>query len=140
MEEYTYTSTHLLGHTGPVTGKLYLYLYTLYCTVVHNISFLSTSASYNCGLYTNPQERDITEIQWKDRGRDSSVSIATRYRLVGPDRDRIPVGARFSASVQTGSGAHPASWTMGTGYFRGVNGRGVALTTHLHLAPRLRKE
>ena len=24
MEEYSYTSTHPLGHTGPVTGKLYL--------------------------------------------------------------------------------------------------------------------
>ena len=29
MEEYSYTSTHPLGHTGPVTGKLYLYLYKI---------------------------------------------------------------------------------------------------------------
>jgi len=27
------------------------------------------------------------------------------------------VGARFYASVQTGLGAHPASCTMGTGFF-----------------------
>jgi len=27
MEEQSYNSTHLLGHTGPVTGTLYLYLY-----------------------------------------------------------------------------------------------------------------
>jgi len=27
------------------------------------------------------------------------------------------MGARFSATVQTGSGAHPASYTMGTGSF-----------------------
>ena len=27
MEEYSNTSTHPLGHTGPVTGTLYLYLY-----------------------------------------------------------------------------------------------------------------
>ena len=26
MEEYSYTSTHPLGHIGPVTGSLYLYL------------------------------------------------------------------------------------------------------------------
>jgi hypothetical protein len=26
MEEYSYTSTHPLGHTGPVTGLLYLYV------------------------------------------------------------------------------------------------------------------
>jgi len=29
MEEQSYTSTHPLGHTGPVTGKLiYIYIYT----------------------------------------------------------------------------------------------------------------
>ena len=34
--------------------------------------------------------------------------------------------ARFSAPVQTGPGAHPASCTMGTGSFPGVkSGRGV---------------
>jgi len=27
VEEYSYTSTHPLGYTGPVTGSLYLYLY-----------------------------------------------------------------------------------------------------------------
>ena len=27
-EDYSYTSTHPLGHTGPVTGSLYLYLYS----------------------------------------------------------------------------------------------------------------
>jgi hypothetical protein len=53
---------------------------------------------------------------------------------------RIPVRARFSAPVQTGPGTHPASCTMGTGSFQGAKRRGVALTTHLHLAPRLRKE
>jgi len=29
MEEYSYTSTHPLGHIGPVTGSLYLYLVLL---------------------------------------------------------------------------------------------------------------
>ena len=29
----------------------------------------------------------------------------------------FPVGTRFSALVQTGPGAHPASCTMGTGSF-----------------------
>ena len=60
------------------------------------------------------------------RGRDSSVGIATRY---GPDGPGIEtrVGARFSAPVQTGPGAHSASYTMGTGSLPGVKrpGRGV---------------
>jgi len=30
MEKKSYTSTHPLGHTGPVTGSLYLYLYYYY--------------------------------------------------------------------------------------------------------------
>jgi hypothetical protein len=33
---------------------------------------------------------------------------------------KIPVGARFFAAVQTDHGAHPVSYTMGTGsLFRG---------------------
>jgi len=49
-------------------------------------------------------------------GQDSSVGIATRYRLDGPGIESW-WGARFSA---TGPGAHPAFYTMGTGsFFRG---------------------
>jgi len=49
-----------------------------------------------------------------------------------------PGGARFSA-VQTGSGAHPASCTVGTGSFPGVeSGWGVTLT--LHPLPVLRSK
>jgi hypothetical protein len=34
--------------------------------------------------------------------------------------DQVPVGARFSAPVQTSPGAYPFSYTMGTGSFLGV--------------------
>jgi hypothetical protein len=45
----------------------------------------------------------------------------------GRSGDRIPVGARFFAPVQTGPGTQPASYTMGTESFPGVKrpGRGV---------------
>jgi hypothetical protein len=49
-------------------------------------------------------------------GRHSSVGIVTRYVLDGPGIE-APVGARFSAPVQTGPGAHPASYTMVPGLF-----------------------
>jgi len=46
------------------------------------------------------------------------------------------VGAKFSAPVQTGPGAHPASCSMGTGSFPGQkSGRGVTLTPHPLLVP-----
>jgi hypothetical protein len=49
---------------------------------------------------------------------------------------KIPVGARFFAHAQTGPGPHPASCTMGTGSFPGVNQPGRC-TDHLPLlAPR----
>jgi len=58
----------------------------------------------------------------------------------GQSGDRITVGARFSAPVLIGPGAHPASYTMGTGSLPEVKrpGRGAE---HLpHFSPRLKKE
>ena len=69
------------------------------------------------------------------RGPRTSVGIATGYGLDGPGIVSR-WGARFSVPVQTGPGAHPASCTMGTGYFPGVKcGRGVTLTPHPLLVP-----
>jgi hypothetical protein len=50
----------------------------------------------------------------------SSVGIATRYGLhsLGIKSRR---GARFSAPVQTGPGAHPASYSKDTGSFPRIN-------------------
>ena len=51
--------------------------------------------------------------------------------MAGRSGDRIPVGARFSALVQTGCGDQPASKTMCTVSLLGVkrSERGMALTT-----------
>ena len=69
-------------------------------------------------------------------GPGSSVRIATGYGLDGPGIGSRWV-ARFSAPVETGPGAHPASCRMGTGPFPGVkSGLGVLLTTHPLLVPR----
>jgi len=68
-------------------------------------------------------------------GPGSLVGIMTTLRA-GRSGDLIPVGVRFSAPVQTGPGAHPASCSMGTGSFPGVkSGRGVTLTPHPLLVP-----
>ena len=68
-------------------------------------------------------------------GPGSSVGIATGYGLNGPGIESR-WKARFSASVQTGPEAQPASCTMGTGSFPGVkSGRGVTLTPHPLLVP-----
>jgi hypothetical protein len=53
---------------------------------------------------------------------------------------RSPTGAEDISSslcVQTGSGAHPASYSVGTG---GPFPRGVTLTTHPHLVAEVKYE
>ena len=72
-------------------------------------------------------------------GRDSSVGIATRYGMDGPGIESR-WEARFSAPVQTGPGAHPASYTMGTGSFPGVKRPGRGADNPPHLAPRLKEK
>ena len=84
------------------------------------------------------------------RGKEFCVQVAL-YRVghlcrcsdslrAGRSRDRVPVEARFSATVQTGPGAHPVSCTMGTASFPGVKRPGRGVDHALHLTPRLRKE
>jgi hypothetical protein len=72
-------------------------------------------------------------------GPGSVVGIANGYGLDSPGIESR-WEARFSALVQTGPGAHPASCTMVTGSLPGVkSGRGVTLTP-LPLVPLVIKE
>jgi hypothetical protein len=74
-------------------------------------------------------------------GRDSSVGIATRYGLDGPG-----IESRWGREFPHPSGPAlgltqpPTQWVTCLSWGGGGNGRGVALTTHSHLAPRLKKE
>jgi hypothetical protein len=69
-------------------------------------------------------------------GRDRIVSIGTRYGLEGPRFE--PQWGEIFGPVRSGPEAHPASCTIGTrSLSQGQGGRGVALTSHPLLAPRL---
>jgi len=48
--------------------------------------------------------------------------------------------ARFSTTFQTGPGAHPDSYTLGTGSFQGVKRPGPGTDHPPNLTPRLKKE
>jgi hypothetical protein len=64
------------------------------------------------------------------------------YATAGRSTVRIPLEATNISllhNVQTGSGAHTTSHSMGTGFIsREQTGGSVTLTTGLHLVPRLR--
>jgi hypothetical protein len=70
-----------------------------------------------------------------------SLGVVTRLRG-WTGRVRIPAQARdflFSKTVQTGSGPHPASYSMGTRVLsQGSGSQGIKWTIHLQLVPRLR--
>ena len=70
--------------------------------------------------------------------RDSTGGIGTRYGLDG--LDRIPVGVRCCAPLQTGPGAHSTSYTMGTGSFPGVKQPVRGFNHPPYLASRMKKE
>ena len=50
------------------------------------------------------------------------------------------MGVRSPSPVQTGPGAHPATYTMRTGSFTGVKRQGRGVDHPPLLAPRLKKE
>ena len=71
-------------------------------------------------------------LGWRSRYGDSLQA--------GRPGDRILARARFSAPVQTGPGAHPAFYSMGTGSFPGLKRLRRGVDHPSHLALRLKKE
>ena len=76
----------------------------------------------------------------KDGHGDSSVDIATRYRLDGQGFE-FRWEAKFSAPSQFGLEAHTDLYTMGTGCLSpGVNRQRRGFDHLPYLAPRLEKD
>jgi hypothetical protein len=116
--------TELFSGVGQLEPRVCLYYWEL-GTYVHK--------SFNFAIV------DLNFCHPSCSGPGSSVGIATELRP-GRFSNRSPVGSRFTAALQTGPGAQPASCTMGTGSFPGLKiGRGVTLTSHPLLVPWSRK-
>ena len=84
----------------------------------------------------------LYSVQYNSRGliriKLIAVSIGTRYGLDGTGIESR--GGRYSGPTQTGPGAHPAFYTMGTGSFLGVKRPGPGVDHPPHLAPSLKEE
>jgi hypothetical protein len=108
----------------------------MYLSIV-DISVFVQLQPRNC-LKHFPAQSSNENLRWKflDAFGFSAVDTANRYGA-GHSGDRILVTARDSASVQAGPGSHPARFTMGNGSRK--SGRTVALTTHPHLPPTIKK-
>ena len=64
------------------------------------------------------------ETKVKSRTLKKKKQVRMKYR-VQENIKKIPVGARFSAPVQAITGAHPASYTIGTGLLHGGKAAGA---------------
>jgi hypothetical protein len=142
------------------TYVLYIHMYCIYvCIYVYTFVYTYISSSltafecpehFNVLIYAFVYWLVFYKFRRKVKGRryhyrishgpGSSVGIANELRD-GRSGDRTQLGARFSAPVQTGPGAHSALCTMGTGSFPGVKSRpSVTLSPHPLLVPLVMKE
>ena len=71
--------------------------------------------------------RDLKEEHAKFSVRIIVLIRHSNWLRSGRSGDRIPETARFPAPVQTGPGAHSASYTMCTGSFQGLNRLGLSV-------------
>ena len=123
------------SHTSTICAVLYL-MFTVFVMVAWWWSFQAETRSHSWIEKVAVFDGTITiyftvylrmTLEYMQAGRSQSVQrLATAWTVQGSN----PEGggaARFSAPVQTDPGAHPASYTMGTGSFPGVKrpGRGV---------------
>jgi len=84
-----------------------------WCLLRMRIIFCYSTEPHYCQNVSNPRFTYAFVIELL--GRDW-INVLLR---AGRSGYRIPVRARFTAPVQTGSGAHPSSCTIGTGSFPG---------------------
>ena len=100
------------------------------CCMTHHV--LSTT---HPTVTSNTIPRDLPHTH-KFQSQPGGLSRYSDSLRVGRSGDRISVEARFSTPVESGSGVHPASCTMRTTALLPSG----TLTTHPHLASRLKKE
>ena len=110
------------------------FIWTILVCQQLDVKFRNAVIAVLCSLAVNWKCNCIFNIVIK---KNTLFSIVTPFWIIwgtgewrlraGRSGGRISVGERFSAPVQTGPVAHPASYTMGTGSFPGVKWPGCGV-------------
>ena len=102
MEEQRYTSTHPLGHTGPVTGSLYLFTYfppvqtgpgahPTSCKMGTG-SFPGVKCAWGVLLTTHPL---LVSLSWKSR----AIPLPTLWATPACNRITVPLPFIYSTAI-----------------------------------------
>jgi len=105
----THTHTHTCTHT-----RVRTHAHTQY-THVHTHAHTYTRTHTRTHTRAQPHTHTHTHTYTHTYTHTIRTGRAVEGYGLGSQGDRIPVGARFFAPVQTGPGAHPASCLRGTG-------------------------
>jgi hypothetical protein len=105
----------------------------VYVTDTLNINQTNVHVWLASSCKTHSNRHTVTDPCNSNRGRNSESPRAGWFR------SRNLIGAKFSAPVQTGPGAHPASYIPFTGSFPAASRPGSGVDHLPHLAPRLKK-
>ena len=125
---YTRPRTNTLSQTRTHAEMCNIYCFSTVTTIRVRVSVLRYTYIASC--FNISSGGVILQFEF-----DSNVQPMVRYRSVGialragRSGDPIPVGARFSATFQTGPGTHPATCLMDTGSLY-KEWSGITLTTH----------
>jgi hypothetical protein len=115
-------SLNLLEPYGPVQDRNGIVLplpltlpYILGPVILRKIATFESSPQRTCSEGSKLKTNHPSAIP-----KISLILLHQKFQYRTVERHRIPVGERISAPVRTDPGAHPASYTMGTGSFPGV--------------------
>jgi len=108
--------------------------------LTRNVCEITVPLAYSVTIYF-----DVFSLTWivvfAVKSETAASVLYPDYALrAGRSGDRIPVGARLSASVQPGPETHPVSYTKGTGLFPWVKRPKRGVHHPHHLTPRLKKD
>ena len=113
-----------------ITGTIVHFRFHIRCISIHKLLYFNFFSASFCTTFLSAGIATSISVHVFSFLFLIIIIIMTRYGLDGPGIESR-WGTRFSAPDQTGPGAHPASYTMGTVSVPGVkSGRGVTLTTH----------